>query len=446
MKTLITSNASGLSSLLFYAALAAHGTTGCSSKVNGFVSMGGDTGGSAVQPVSGTAGNSNASATGGAPTSRTSLPITGGESAAGGTGYAQGGASAAAGGAYLVTTSVGVVRPTCTGTYYSQQQLAAIGQAFQQNSNCRGGGMLGEPAMVSLLLLVDASEAMAQPVRDTTIWRWDVVEQGILGFVEKYSQGTLQIAVGFYGAYRESTSIANCDLDAYVSPAISMDRLANNAANIGSHFDGMRSKLNAPATLYPALTGALAFALGWQKSYREQRTAVVLVTDGRTQICNATLADDRELVQTYATSYPDMPTNTFVIGVDGDPANLDVIAEGGGTTRAYLVDGPVASEQFTASLENIVDTLRAAFVPSVRLGNALSTEPAYMLVHDYTLGTYLVPQVNSAADCNTDRGGWYFTLDSSGQALATFCPCSRPNGNAADLSWYYGCPLPFSTD
>ena len=338
----------------------------------------------------------------------------------------------------VIETSVGVLNATCPGTLVTDAQIAAMRNAPQSDAGCIAVDMTFDSSPPNILLLIDTTESMALPVNGTSDRRWDVVERGMTKIGWFGAAG-----LSFFGTYVGVTDVPNCEANGYSQPAVPIDFYNDFARDIATRLIAMRDKLHSPATLYPALDGTLRYARGLNENHAY--VSVVLVTDGRNQICNKTIADDCALVQSYAELDPATQVKTFVIGIAGDKASLDAIAKAGGTNRAYLVDGPGASEQFTESLLDIADTLRAWFADKQELLTASPGEPMYIMTRGANKGvggTYLIPRVNSETDCDAKVGGWYYTTVAD-KSYATFCPCSRPNmGHGGDILTYWGCTLP----
>src|SRR5690606_25543001 len=84
-----------------------------------------------------------------------------------------------------------------------------------------------------------------------------------------------------------------------------------------------------------------------------RKTILVLATDGDPQSCSPTdIPGIRAIAEAGVTGSPSILT--FVIGVGNLQANLDQIAQGGGTMNAFIVDaGGNVEQQFLDALEAI---------------------------------------------------------------------------------------------
>ena len=146
---------------------------------------------------------------------------------------------------------------------------------------------------------------------------------------------------------------------------------------------------------------------------------MVLVTDGQPNACG--VVADVATVAGAGLTGGTIPT--FVIGVispgascvlDPNPPNqadLDTVAQAGGTTQAFMVDvSSNAIQRFQAALQTIQGS--AVFgcqyaVPPPTSGAPL--DPASLKVKLTTGGTSTdLPKVANPAACTPSAGGWYF--------------------------------------
>lgn len=84
------------------------------------------------------------------------------------------------------------------------------------------------------------------------------MKQGVNDFLAEGFRST-RVGVSFYGAYRESTSIPNCEIDGYLQPTVSIDSPETNAESIGTLLAAMGSKLNAIVTSATVRTASAAW-------------------------------------------------------------------------------------------------------------------------------------------------------------------------------------------
>ncbi len=107
----------------------------------------------------------------------------------------------------------------------------------------------------------------------------------------------------------------------------------------------------------PSLSAAIDHATAWAKANPTHRVAVVYATDGQPNGCGATNTVEQAAATALrgALGTPSIPT--YVLGVGPDAANLNSIAENGGTKTAFFVDTTQnAASQLSAALASIRNT------------------------------------------------------------------------------------------
>lgn len=119
------------------------------------------------------------------------------------------------------------------------------------------------------------------------------------------------------------------------------------AADISKHMPGGGTPTR------PALEGAMQYVNQWATSNPGRKVVVVLATDGDPAGCSQNTPQDVANVAAAALSGPHA-IQTFVIGVGSSLTSLNLIAQAGGTSMAYLVDtGGSVGQAFTAALNQI---------------------------------------------------------------------------------------------
>jgi hypothetical protein len=191
---------------------------------------------------------------------------------------------------------------------------------------------------------------------------------------------------------------------------------------------------------YGALKGSLMAATAYQDAHPTHKVNLVLATDGDPDGCDdATLTSIANLAKS-ALDYNGV--HTYVVGVQGATiANLDKIAEAGGTTAAYDVTEDI--NQFSAKM---------AEIRSVALGCDFSIPPPpenKKIDPDDVNFTYkpggtgeaeILPRAKNLADCG-GQPGWYFDNNTAPTKIV-LCPasCSTVEDDlAAKVSVLFGC-------
>jgi len=255
----------------------------------------------------------------------------------------------------------------------------------------------------------------------------------------------------------ECTSFASCSFEDYATPEVPIAPLPGNEAAL---VDALMSTNPIGLTPTPAaLDGAIARATAQAVANPTRRSIVVLATDGLpTECLPLNVMSDMQAVQAAAdiaaaglASTPSI--RTYVIGVFGPDdvsaqENLDVMAQGGGTDRAFIVDssGDVAM-QFVSALNEIrAGTLQCELqIPEAPAGQTLNYDRVNIeLTSGADKDTLLY--VENEAGCASAELGWFYDVDpASGAAPMTIriCPKScdqlQALGGEATLDVRLGC-------
>jgi hypothetical protein len=347
----------------------------------------------------------------------------GGSGGSGGSGAGQSGGS----GASLVTGGSG-------------------GNTLNDGEACATDEFVGEPIPVDMVIMLDQSGSMNTDIGAGQT-RWEAVTTAMSSFL---AQAPADLGVGLQYFPLFSTAPTMCATDAecgggvcalQFSPpspfclpepayactsatyqslevAIAIGNLAAIDASFAAHipFAGTPTR--------PALEGAIAAAKAHQAANADRKAVVVLATDGLpSDHCNPnTIAAVSLAASAGLGDTPSVPT--FVIGIADDPnslANLNSIAQAGGTEQAFLVNDANATQDLIDALNSIGQKLSCELtIPEPEMG-----ELDYGLVNvRYTTpatepdGVY-ISQVPSADDCAA--GGWYYD-DPSMPTTIVLCP------------------------
>jgi hypothetical protein len=202
-----------------------------------------------------------------------------------------------------------------------------------------------------------------------------------------------------------------CQTAPYADPAVAIATLPGAADALVASIDAQVPNGQTPTG--PALSGAIEQASAWARANPDHKVVAVLATDGLpTQCTPLEIPQIRAIAAAGSSATPSI--STFVIGVFGPedvdaPANLNSIAAGGGTERAFIVDtSQNVSEQFLLALNQIRGKQLSCdfLIPAPADGRTLD----YGFVNvDFTQGTSKTRlyKVADAAACGAG-GGWYF--------------------------------------
>jgi hypothetical protein len=199
-------------------------------------------------------------------------------------------------------------------------------------------------------------------------------------------------------------------------PDVEIAPLATNANALIGSLDAHVPDANTPTP--PALVGAINHAIDWKNAHRGRATAVVLVTDGRTNACGAQM----DVVSTAAAGLMSQ-IPTYVIGVisPGTTCNLDPnppdttalndVAVAGGTRTVRIFDVTKDDAKTFAGLLAGIET-DAKVTCHYDLPAPMSPINADKVNLEYTPAgatkPVFVDAVTGPGSCDAASGGWYY--------------------------------------
>lgn len=224
---------------------------------------------------------------------------------------------------------------------------------------CAARAAASELRRVSLAFLFDVSGSMGGDDRNRFETKWLPVVAASEAFFSATDAAALSASLTFFP---KQSAGRRCQSEAYEAPEVAEQPLPS-AAFAGAIRDlgytlGSSNWRSTTPTL-AAFTG-VASAVRAAGDGTTTTRAIVMVTDGVPQGCDG--ADDVQLV---AQAVRDAAIQTFVVGVANPPddgagdnlANLNVIAEAGGTGQAFIVatGDPAQTE---AEFRSVIDGIR----------------------------------------------------------------------------------------
>jgi hypothetical protein len=265
--------------------------------------------------------------------------------------------------------------PTFTSAAISGPDTSSLGFVDESASGApvparTCGGTLVEPERLPLdmYFLVDSSGSMAEPAGGSN--KWDSVTGALVDFLADAQNATINAGIGYFPQDAAPTCTAgqagclcipfinicfsnlggSCQPADYASPAVPLILPPAPTRLI----DDIRAREFAGGTpTRAALEGTYQYLDTWITQNPGRKVVAVLATDGEPAGC-----PDNEVtkVADVAAAALEGPSRiqTFVIGVGNALANLNQIAQAGGTKQAFLTDvsGDLATE-FSAALEAI---------------------------------------------------------------------------------------------
>ncbi len=244
--------------------------------------------------------------------------------------------------------------------------------------------------------------------------------------------------------------VDSCATADYATPAVEIATLNMSSSALSDAIAGQYPGGSTPT--YPALDGAVQHAKSWAQAHPDHKVIAVLATDGLPTECAP--EDITSIAQIAAAGKAGTPSVlTFVIGVfgandQGAQANLNTIAEQGGTSSAFFIeDNQDVTAAFLDALHAIQgQTLSCEYqIPAPPDGSDLDygkVNVQYTPSGSATPET--VPYVGKAADCDPMTGGWYYDKDPGAGEVPTkieMCEatCSKAKSVGGQVEIQMGC-------
>jgi len=363
---------------------------------------------------------------------------------------------------------------------------ADCGQKACQNGGCECASTSVQATKVPLdiYVLFDQSGSMNENVTGGT--KWAVIQGALTSFVQNPASTGISIGIGYFpfvvpGAPALCMADADCKVAAgdfgpcvgglpvfgcnfFGLPACNCQKA--DACQSGTYTSDVGIALlpgvsgaivtslgnhgpGGGTPTYPALQGAYKYVNAWATAHPNEKTILVLATDGDPTGCDGTTNN----VNTIATTLvaPELAGNpsilTFVIGVGSSLTSLNQIAASGGTNQAFIVDtaGSDPGGQFLADMQAIeVSSLLGCQYGIPPTPSGVTFDPAKVNVQYTPSGgtpTELGNVPNPAA-CNATTGCWYYDNPSSPSQIIlcdSSCQILSNAGSGAKVDVLLGC-------
>ncbi|MEO6602632.1 MAG: vWA domain-containing protein [Polyangiaceae bacterium] len=294
------------------------------------------------------------------------------------------------------------------------------GDSFDPNSACANSAADGEPIPVDLYFMVDTTGSMNCPVPDqgpcdadpgppkTGESRWTLVSAALKSFVTAPANQGLGVGINFFPS-KDDRQL--CQASAYAKPLVEIGPLSTTGAAISTNISQQMPGGQTPTV--PSLQAAIEHAATWAKANPTHRVAVVYATDGYPKGCRGNTIDAAAaLAKAGFAATPSVPV--YVLGVGPNLTNLDSIAIGGGTKKAFLVD---TTQDAAAQLSAALATIRGNAVldctysiPPAPTGQSL--EPGKVNVNVTNSKGVATKVLQDPAGVSCDKGtGWQYSSD-----------------------------------
>lgn len=294
------------------------------------------------------------------------------------------------------------------GARHQGYELGAVDGGIDPDAGCASSTTTGKLVAVDLLLMVDRSGSMADD------GKWEAVSSALDGFFADPASAGLRVALRFFpdsGCESPSCSTAVCskplvDLAPLTLASAPVDaQEAALVAAVASRSPGGNTPMHA------ALAGAEAWAAVHQNQQPGEKATVVLVTDGEPNGCDDDIGDIASLAAAGRVSHGVL---TYAVGLAGSNVDhLNLIAQAGGTDKAFFLGNGDVQAQLLAALKQIQGKQIACDFPLPPAPGG-KLDPALVNVI-YVPGdgspALTIGHVESAAFCA--HGGWYFDAPAS---------------------------------
>jgi von Willebrand factor type A domain len=280
------------------------------------------------------------------------------------------------------------------------------------------------PSPADLVFIMDHSDSM----------RADSKWTSCSAALDSFFGSTKTTAVSASLTWLPSGAKASCSPADYETPAIPLTPLPSSEFKTAIKAEAL--ELGTPTLA--ALTGSVTFATSLQAAYPGDKVLIILATDGKPAGCKADGNDvagvAAEAAKALAAGVP-----TYVIGVGSATTNLDAIAAGGGTMKAFIVstsDPGTTTREFEAAIDAIQETLGCDYlIPSPPGGMTID----YMKVNvELATAGGKETELTYSADCS-DADGWHYdNLTSPTRIILCSGACMDAKSSTA-VNIVFGC-------
>jgi hypothetical protein len=250
---------------------------------------------------------------------------------------------------------------------------------------------------LDVYVMLDQSLSMLGP-------KWTGVTGAINSFVMQPLSG-VSVGIQYF-----ALNGVSCTASDYATPEVEIAPLPGVASKISASLAA-----HTPSTVTPTLAaeqGAVQHAQDWAKAHAGHAVVVVLATDGDPDSCNILPDPVTPVAQAAAAGVSGTPKIlTFVIGVGTDTANLNAIAQAGGTNAAYIVDTNMnVDSQFLAALNKIRGSALGCQykIPAPTTGGTVDFTKVNVQFTTTGGNKTVFPQVPDKSHCPSSGNAWYY--------------------------------------
>jgi len=277
------------------------------------------------------------------------------------------------------------------------------------DNECANAVIAGAPVPVTMYMMFDKSGSMLQDQK------WAGAKAALIAFFQDDDSAGLNVALRFFpddapvAGCNESSCNANACATPLVDAGVLNDKPAHSDPQQQKLIDAVESKEPGGQTpMFAALSGATAWATTQAMSNSDERTVVVLVTDGEPNGCNE---DIGAIAGLSSAALDSTGILTYAIGMDGaNQSQLNAIASAGGTDEAFVVGLGSVHKDLSAALAQIrTSALDCTFVmpDATEPGDVLDPKKVNVSYSAGDVTDETIGYVESPSACGAD-GGWYY--------------------------------------
>jgi uncharacterized protein YegL len=333
---------------------------------------------------------------------------------------------------------------------------APVEPAAAEPATCVGEIYEAKRLPVDIYFLVDISGSMAEETPSGP--KWELVSRALVEFLEEPTNLDTGVGIGYFPLGAAATCMAgddgclcipftpfcvnllggSCEPADY-GPSVPLALPPNPApvvVDIGAR------TLSGGTPTRAALQGALDYAASWAEAHPERKTVVILATDGEPTSCTENSPEDVAAVAEAALQGPHQ-IRTFVVGVGSSLTSLNLVAEKGGTTEAFLTDtNENLAQELGAALNRIREqAVQCDFViPSDSADGKIDVDLVNVRVTSAAGEPKVIPMTPEGDEAGCAEGeGWHYD-DPLSPTSISLCEvtCQAAQGGAL-VQIDYGC-------
>lgn len=328
----------------------------------------------------------------------------------------------------------------------------------EADASCATGTAKASLMPVNMFIQFDRSGSMLDDDK------WAQATQALSGFFRDPATAGLRVALRFFPHDLPAAGCTDqgCNAMACAQPLVALGPLLGDAAPTdmqeqrlveaimasappppmqGGRMGGMAA-MGGGTPIYAALDGALQWATANLAMTPNEKSVVVLVTDGEANGCNEDIDDIAGLAAAALTR----GISTYAIGIEGaQEDDIHAIARAGGTTMGYFAGNASTAQQDLIAALNAIrgSELACDFpMPAAQMGG-MRVDPTKINVKFTPSTTGMEELIGQAPPNDCSNGGWSYDNPAAPTRIS-LCPstCERVKADmAGKLDVVLGCQV-----